>query len=382
MAKLTTEQEAIVATREAYRQEVIKKRYDKFFENREEEELDAVGAVETKITGAKALGLLAIAQRYPGLRVFFFRVGRFMMKRGLRGLDTMAESKELEKSVVKFSKPEASIYKSTLVKLGFPQLAMERGKVVGFLHKTAEVAQGVAKKPRVTYKISKTVKQSLSQHIDFLSEESFFQRAHKVAKQQNVFSRGEKARAFYHDYAAEYGVNYRSMQMLRTGGSRVSDVKLGRMYFFRYQAESTMSGRDMSTVASHKIYDAFPLIFLLAEVPGQIAGINFHYIEPKLRASLLGKMFMFLNNENFDNRTKLFAVKFRKVLTENRIFRHAKVSYKIYKPGRIQSKIIQVHPMDWELAIMVPTERFVTQTGGRVASKKIWFQSKRLARSA
>ena len=47
----------------------------------------------------------------------------------------------------------------------------------------------------------------------------------------------------------------------------------------------------------------------------------------------------------------------------------------------LESKILQVHPMDWELAITVPTERFVTPAGGRVASKKIWAQTNRLART-
>ena len=130
----------------------------------------------------------------------------------------------------------------------------------------------------------------------------------------------------------------------------------------------------------HGVYDKFPLIFLLSETPGSLEGINFHYIYPEFRIHLLGKMFMYLNSQDFSNRTKLIARKFRKVIQENKIFRHAKVCYREYKPGRIESKILQVHPMDWELAITVPTERFVTPSGGRVPSKKIWVRSKRLAR--
>jgi len=376
LAKTDSYKTAVMASREAYRQSIVKKRYDKFFKK---EETEAADTIASKMSGGKTLAILAIAQRYPGLRMFFLRVSRFILKKGLRNLDQMALDKDLESAVTKFNKTEASVYSKTLGKLGFPRLAMSKGKVVGFFQETVDAATKVVKRPKVTYKISKGVKEALDKHIDFLTEESFFQKAHKIAKQNNVISRSQKAREWYHDYAAEYGVNFRAGQMTRGGGKRISDIKLGRMYFFRYQSQSSASGRDILQTKD-EIYDAFPLIFCLGEYPNLIEGFNFHYITPDLRARLLGKMFMYLNNEDFNNKTKLFATKFKKVIQDNRLFRHAKVSFKAYKPGRIRSKIIEVHPLDWELAIMLPTERFVTPDGARVSSKKIWFQSKKIAK--
>ena len=369
-------QTAIIASREAYRKSIVQKRYDKFFKK---EETEAADVIADKMSGGKTLAILAIAQRYPGIRLFFGRVARFLLKKGLKNLDKMVLDKDLEKAVTKFNRSEATVYTNTLGKLGFPRLAMSRGRVMGFLHETVDATTKLVKKPRVTYKISKGVKEALDKHMDFLTEESFFQKAHQIAKQNNVISRSERAREWYHDYAAEYGINFRSGQMLRGGGKRISDIKLGRMYFFRYQSQSSASGRDIIKTKD-EIYDAFPLIFCLAEHPNLIEAFNFHYIEPALRARLLGKMFMYLNNEDFNNKTKLFATKFKKVIQDNRLFRHAKVSYRTYKPGRIRSKILEVHPLDWELAIMLPTERFITPDGARVSSKKIWFQSKKLAK--
>jgi hypothetical protein len=363
-------------SREAYRQSVIQKRYDKFFKK---DELEAAEVVAEKTSGGKVLALLALAQRYPGIRMFFMKVSKFIMKKGLRNLDSMAQSKELEKTVMKFNKSEATVYANTLGKLGFPRLALSKGRVVGFFQEGVDAATKLVKKPRVAHKISKTVKETLDKHIDFLTEESFFQKAHKQAKQNNIISRSPRAREWYHDYAAEYGANFRSGQMMRGGGKRISDVKLGRMYFFRYTSQSSASGRDILQTKD-EIYDAFPLVFCLAEYPNLIEAFNFHYMEPALRARLLGKMFMYLNNEDFNNKTKLFASKFRKVIQDNRLFRHAKAAYKTYKPGRIRSKILEVHPLDWELAIMLPTERFITPDGARVASKKIWFQTKKIAK--
>ena len=90
---------------------------------------------------------------------------------------------------------------------------------------------------------------------------------------------------------------------------------------------------------------------------------------------------MYLNNQDYSNRTKLFARKFRSMIQTNKRFKHAKVIYKRYSIEEVQSKILQVHPLDWELAIMVPTERFKTISGGRTMSKKIWINSAKLARN-
>ena len=329
------------------------------------------------------LGGLAVAQRFPGLRKFFLRTTKVLMRGKIRKISDIAGSLEIEQIVQGFSATEANVYSKTLVKLGFPRLNMSRGKVTGFLSDSATgVKQTISKigTPVQSKSPSKKIVNALEQHIDFLTEESFFQKAHRAAKQENLITRNERTREFYHDYAAEQGVNYRSLQMLRTGGSRISDMKLGRMYFFKYAAEATASGRGVD-IKKGNVYDEFPLIFLLAEEPGSLEGINFHYMTPKERIILLGRMFEYLNSEDFDNRTKLFSTKFRRTIKNNRLFRYARVCYREYKPGRIDSKIIQVHPMDWELAITVPTERFVTPKGGRVASKKIWTQTNKLART-
>ena len=336
-----------------------------------------------KTPEGQLLAGLATAQRFPGVRLFFLRATKVLMRGKIRKISDIGKSKEVEDAVKKFSKPESTMYTKTLVKVGFPRLVMQRGKVMGFLSETAQAAKQVISKigqTAVHRKITSVkIANALEQHIDFLKEESFFQKAHKAAKQENLITRNKRTREFYHDYAAEHGVNYRSMQMLRTGGRKAGDVKLGRMYFFRYEAEGTQSGRGVE-IKRGNVYDAFPLIFLLSETPGSIEGINFHYMVPTERIKLLGRMFEYLNSEDFDDRTKLFSIKFKRAIKSNKLFRYAKVCYREYKPGRIESKILQVHPMDWELAITVPTERFVTPNGARVASKKIWTQTNKLAR--
>ncbi len=316
------------------------------------------------------LAALAGAARFPGLRTVFARTTSAITTGQVKGIENIGQVRGMQKLLAKLTMSEHSIYRKLLEPIGFPRLVIEDGKVSGFAGSelTASVRIGARQvKPKM---FKKKVVANLQQHIDYLEKESFFQKAHKEAKQMNIVDRSELSRRWYHDYALEQGVNYRSFQMLRKGGKRISDRKLGRMYFFRYYPNKP-----------YETFDEFPLIFMLYEDADNFSGINFHYLSPKLRAILLGHMLQYMSNKDYTERTKIFARKFRDVIKKNKRFRHAKVSYRQYRNDQVQSKVIQVHPLDWELAIMVPTERFKTIGGGRTASKKIWFKTAKEART-
>ena len=309
------------------------------------------------------LGALAVAQRYPGLRLIFRRLSAAFKSGRLNKIGDIPKVKGFKSATEKLTKVEKNWYTRVLVPIGFPVLVDPRS--VG--RRAIQIAPEIAGKVVNVKRLEK----NLQQHISFLQAETFFQKAHKTAKKSGIIGRDEIARSWYHDHALEQGLDFRSLDMIREGGRRIKDMKLGRMYFFRY--EPVMDYKHN--------YDAFPLIFMLYEDPDNFSGINFHYLSPKLRAILLGHMFTFLTDKDFSNRTRLFGRKFMQVIRTNKRFRHAKAIFKNYRPENIQSKIIQVHPLDWELAIMVPTERFKTPTGGRIASKKIWRETSIKART-
>ena len=316
------------------------------------------------------LGALAGAAHFKGLRLFFSRITSAFTTGQVKDFGSVGQVKGVQKIISKFTMSETGIYRKLLEPIGFPRLGLVDGKVSGFVGSKTAAAGRVGIQAVDTKPFKKKIVANLQQHIDFLEKESFFQKAHKEAKQMGIIDRNELSRRWYHDYALDQGVNYRSFQMLRKGGKRISDRKLGRMYFFRYTPNKP-----------EETYDEFPLIFMLYEDADNFSGINFHYLSPKLRAILLGHMLMYMSNKDYTERTKIFARKFREVIRKNKRFRHAKVSYKQYRNDQVKSRVIQVHPLDWELAIMVPTERFKTAGGGRTASKKIWFKTARLARS-
>ena len=316
------------------------------------------------------LGALAGAAHFKGLRLFFSRITSAFTSGQVKDFGSIGQVQGIQKITAKFTMSETGIYRKLLEPIGFPRLGIVDGKVSGFVGSKSAAATRVGVGAVDTKPFQKKIVANLQQHIDYLQKESFFQKAHKQAKQMGIIGRNELSRKWYHDYALDQGVNYRSFEMLRKGGKRISDRKLGRMYFFRYKPNQP-----------YETYDEFPLIFMLYEDADNFSGINFHYLSPKLRAILLGHMLQYMSNKDYTERTKIFARKFRDVIKKNKRFRHAKVSYRQYRNDQVQSKVIQVHPLDWELAIMVPTERFKTAGGGRTASKKIWFKTAKEART-
>ena len=326
------------------------------------------------------LGALANAAQYKGIRNMMSVVTSGLTSGKIKSFDDIGKVKGVQKIVEKFTLSERGLYKTFLTPIGFPEIAVQSGRVTGFVSKKAARigVHGAFEVEDASINI-KRIKKNLEQHIEYLKKESFFQKAHKQAKQMGMIERTKMSREWYHNYALEFGTNFRSMEMLREGGRRISDMRLGRMYFFRYRPIASY----VTPLAgdSDNIYDEFPLLFMLYEDADNFSGINFHYLSPKLRAVLLGRMYEYLINQDFTDRTKLFAKKFRNVIKTNKRFRHAKVAYRQYRPEQIKSKVLQVHPLDWDLAITVPTERFKTAGGGRTASKKMWYKTAKRART-
>ena len=324
------------------------------------------------------LGALANAAQFKGLRQLMSTMTSALTSGKIKNFDDIGKVKGVHKIVEKFSLSERGLYQKVLTPIGFPQLAIRGAKVEGFISRRAARAgvQSGLHLEDASINI-KRIKKNLVQHIEYLKEESFFQKAHKQAKQMGIIEKTKMSREWYHNYALEFGTNFRSMEMLREGGRRISDMRLGRMYFFRYRPIASY----VTPAGDSDNYDEFPLVFMLYEDVDNFSGINFHYLSPKLRAVLLGRMYEYLINQDFTDRTKLFAKKFRNVIKTNKRFRHAKVAYRQYRPEQIKSKVLQVHPLDWDLAITVPTERFKTAGGGRTASKKMWYKTAKRART-
>ena len=305
------------------------------------------------------LKTLAAVARFPRLREFFAVVSTGFAKGQIKSVTAIGEHLGVQTVVSKFSKKDTMEYTKHLVPLGFIEAAEIRAISMKAIRREAD------KLTDLSFAREQEILDTLEEHIDHLREESFFQKAHRDAQKENIIGRSPSAREWYQDYAVAYGTGFSYTTMLKEGGTRAGRPMLGKMMFFKYRPDVVES-----------TYDLYPLIFVLNRKPGYFDGINFHYVVPKMRAVLLGNMFTYLSNLNFDLSTELNFKSFRNAIGSNKKFKFAKASVRRYNYSNIQSKIINVHPLDWELAIMVDTEKFFDEKNSRATSQTIWKETR------
>ena len=136
---------------------------------------------------------------------------------------------------------------------------------------------------------------------------------------------------------------------------------IGGMYMYEYMAKT----RDKLPY-----YDRLPLIFPFKTVKGGFYGLNMHYLPLPLRAKLMDALYETANNSKYDETTRL-RINYQ-ILNKAAKFEAFKPCVKRYLNSQVQSKFMYVYPSEWDIALFLPTERFVG------ASKSTVFaQSKR-----
>ena len=332
----------------------------------ERKSLKKAGVEEKKIFKS-----LAKLQRYPRVREIFKQAAALFRAGKLKRIKDISKNRELNKMLSELSYEERKMYKKHLEKIGFPsveetvkkiQKTKAAVRIAG--RKKSEIAKT---KELISDKVDKITDRdnallhTLNKHIKYLGEESFFQKAHLAAKQRSIIERSETSIDFYREYAIEYGTGFNYRKMMREGGKKKSSFLLGRMYFYKYRPSPVETK-----------FDLYPLIFILKKSEGHFEGINFHYMSPKHRGMLLENMFLYLNKLDYQNNQKILFNTFIKVIRNNRKFRYAKHCYRYYNYENVESKILEVHPLDWEIAMMVKTECFYSNTGRRITSRRVW----------
>lgn len=132
-------------------------------------------------------------------------------------------------------------------------------------------------------------------------------------------------------------------------------IMVGKMYFYSY---------DPKTKDTLPFYDQFPLVIAIENYADGFLGLNLHYISPTQRIALLNKLYVLLNNKNFDETTKL-RISYD-ILNGASRFKEFAPCVKRYLYPHLRSKIVEIPPSDWEIAIFLPTERFVGATSTKV----------------
>ena len=131
--------------------------------------------------------------------------------------------------------------------------------------------------------------------------------------------------------------------------------ELGNMYMFNY---------DPKHKATLPYYDRFPLIFPINRAKGGFMGINMHYLPPVLRAKLMDALYETSNNKYYDETTKL-KLSYQTLASATK-FKEFKPCIKHYLTGQLRSRLIYISPSEWDVALFLPTARFVGATQAQV----------------
>ena len=140
--------------------------------------------------------------------------------------------------------------------------------------------------------------------------------------------------------------------------SAITSRSIGKMYSFFYDA------KNKSTLP---YWDRFPLVFPIEIYDDGFLGINLHYLPHKLRAKLMDALYNNINNNKLNETTKI--VLSYKILAGSSRYSYFKPCVKRYLTKHVRSKFMYISPREWDMALMLPTEKFVGASTSYVHSE-------------
>lgn len=136
----------------------------------------------------------------------------------------------------------------------------------------------------------------------------------------------------------------------------------GRMYMFYY---------DPKHKETLPYYDTFPLIFVVDVQGSYFTGLNLHYLPPSYRVKLMDALYSLVNNNRYDETTKLRLS--YQILKNASAFRFFRPAFKKYLKNHVRSRFVAIAPIEWDIALFLPTERFL-----KAPMTKVWTDSKNM----
>lgn len=145
----------------------------------------------------------------------------------------------------------------------------------------------------------------------------------------------------------------------------VNYPKFGNIVTFRYSPK---------TKNSLPYYDAFPLVLIINVVPQGFIGLNFHYLSPIMRAGFMEKLYDYqLSVSGGKNLPKIIInMKYEILKAQGSLF-YYKACIKHYKKSQIKGMFYTLTPDEWDMALFLPTEKFIGEP-----KKSVWEKSKQI----
>jgi hypothetical protein len=143
--------------------------------------------------------------------------------------------------------------------------------------------------------------------------------------------------------------------------SRFGPEDIGTMIMYFYDAK-------LKEVLPY--WDQFPLVYPIEMYDDGFLGINLHYLPHMLRAKLMDALY----TTAITKKDKIQRLKISyQILASAKKFANFRPCIKRYLSGHIRSRFFYVDPAEWDMALMLPLQRFVGAT-----DQKVWQDSRKI----
>ena len=190
-----------------------------------------------------------------------------------------------------------------------------------------------------------------------------FQDLAKKARLSKIVPRTDQALSWFRGMAQ--GMSVAPQQMLSSSENefvkRIDNGLIGTLCCYMYDPK----GKD-----TLPYYDRFPLIFVTDINPDGWSGINLHYLPPVLRAQIMSALYnTAVNTKQPENMRLRISYKILKSLSVAPL---VKQCYKRYLSTHVRSKIMKIKSNNWDMAVFLPTQRFVKKS-----AEQVWAETRR-----
>ena len=166
-------------------------------------------------------------------------------------------------------------------------------------------------------------------------------------KTAGIKPRTTAARQWYGQVINRMRIPTNRSNILHDPRKATAHALIGRMYAFHYIAkyEDTLP-----------MWDEFPIVLPIEIYPDGFLGLNLHYLDPGNRLALLELLHDFITNTKYNDSTR-FKLSYS-VLNGIKKYEIMRPCIKRYLLEYMESPPIYIEPDQWELAVLLPFERF------------------------
>lgn len=181
----------------------------------------------------------------------------------------------------------------------------------------------------------------------------------KGVRAGQIPARTQAARRWYRNEAEKVDVT--PSKLMRENGSKVvRGYEIGSMMLFQY---------DPKFKRKLPYYDTFPLVFPIEPRDNGFLGLNMHYLPLRQRAMLMDALYTLRTDSRYDESTAL-KISYQ-ILKRSARYKLFKPCVKHYLSSNIKSRRIKIDPVEWDMALFMPLQRFQKASSSQVYSKSM-----------